>query len=93
MLDMKKIENIAKKIGKSTPKSVKNLGRSIEKKIFQTVQGQLSRLDMVSREEFDIQADVLSRAQEKLTQMEQKLAEIENKLKDEFTLSENGEKK
>ncbi|MFM9970675.1 MAG: accessory factor UbiK family protein [Burkholderiales bacterium] len=40
-----------------------------------------SKLDLVTREEFDIQAKVLERTREKLTRLEAQLAELEKKLK------------
>ena len=39
------------------------------------------RLDLVTREEFDVQRQVLARAREKITQLEAKLAALESKLK------------
>jgi hypothetical protein len=80
MFDPKKIEQIAKQIHESMPQSVKDLGTDVEQKVRQVIQGQLNKLDIVSREEFDVQTQVLLRTREKLTQMEQKLAEIESKL-------------
>lgn len=80
MFDPKKIEQIAKQIHESMPQSVKDLGSDVEQKVRQVIQGQLNKLDVVSREEFDVQTQVLLRTREKLTQMEQKLAEIESKL-------------
>jgi BMFP domain-containing protein YqiC len=41
------------------------------------LQAQLARLDLVTREEFDVQANVLRRTREKLTVLEQRLAELE----------------
>lgn len=37
----------------------------------------LGRLDLVTREEFDVQTDVLARTQEKLAALEARLAELE----------------
>jgi len=39
----------------------------------------LGKLDLVTREEFDVQADVLARAREKLAMLEARLAELENR--------------
>ncbi len=80
MFDPKKIEQIAKQIHESMPQPVKDLSSDVEQKVRQVIQGQLNKLDVVSREEFDVQTQVLLRTREKLTQMEQKLAEIESKL-------------
>ena len=51
--------------------------RDVEKNIRVLLGGFFSRLDLVSREEFDVQAKVLARTREKLAQMEARLAELE----------------
>ncbi|MFY2510176.1 ubiquinone biosynthesis accessory factor UbiK [Vibrio pectenicida] len=80
MFDPKKLEQIAKQIHDSMPTPVKELGADVDQKIRQVIQGQLNKLDVVSREEFDVQAQVLMRTREKLTVMEQKLTALEDKL-------------
>ncbi|MCG7491345.1 accessory factor UbiK family protein [Vibrio sp. Of14-4] len=80
MFDPKKLEQIAKQIHDSMPTPVKELGADVDQKIRQVIQGQLNKLDVVSREEFDVQTQVLMRTREKLTAMEQKLSELEDKL-------------
>jgi BMFP domain-containing protein YqiC len=82
MFDPKKLEQIAKQIHESMPQPVKDLGSDVEGKVRQVIQGQLNKLDVVSREEFDVQTQVLLRTREKLTQMEAKLSELEAKLAD-----------
>ena len=41
----------------------------------------LSRLDVVTREEFDVQQEVLKRTRAKLTELEEKVAALESQLK------------
>jgi BMFP domain-containing protein YqiC len=82
MFDPKKLEQIAKQIHESMPQPVRELGSDVEQKIRQVIQGQLNKLDVVSREEFDVQTQVLLRTREKLAQMEQKLSALEEKLGD-----------
>ncbi|EOK3361022.1 accessory factor UbiK family protein, partial [Shigella flexneri] len=53
MIDPKKIEQIARQVHESMPKGIREFGEDVEKKIRQTLQAQLTRLDLVSREEFD----------------------------------------
>lgn len=60
----------------------KKLGADVEQKVRQVIQGQLNKLDVVSREEFDVQTQVLLRTRQKLTELEQKMAELEAKLAD-----------
>ena len=52
MIDPKKIEQIARQVHESMPKGIREFGEDVEKKIRQTLQAQLTRLDLVSREEF-----------------------------------------
>ncbi|MFD1009330.1 MULTISPECIES: ubiquinone biosynthesis accessory factor UbiK [Oceanisphaera] len=80
MLDPKKLEDIAKQIQSSLPSGLKNMGEEAEKRIRTVLQAQLGKLDMVTREEFDVQTKVLLRTREKINQMEAKLALIERKL-------------
>ncbi|WP_024554268.1 ubiquinone biosynthesis accessory factor UbiK [Franconibacter helveticus 513] len=79
MIDPKKIEQIARQVQESMPKGIREFGEDVEKKIRQVLQSQLSRLDLVSREEFDVQTQVLLRTREKLTALEQRLTELENR--------------
>ncbi len=79
MIDPKKIEQIARQVHESMPKGIREFGDDVEKKIRQTLQAQLVRLDLVSREEFDVQTQVLLRTREKLALLEQRLTELENR--------------
>ncbi|MBT1063945.1 accessory factor UbiK family protein [Bowmanella sp. Y26] len=83
MLDPKKIEEIAKQISDAIPPGVKSMAEGAEAKVKQVLQSQLSKLDFVSREEFDVQTQVLVRTREKLTAMEERLAELEKQLRDQ----------
>ena len=51
----------------------------IEKNMRAMLTALFSRLDLVTREEFDVQSQVLARTREKLGQLEAKLAELEKK--------------
>ena len=79
MIDPKKIEQIARQVHESMPKGIRDLGDDVEKKVRQVIQSQLTRLDMVSREEFDVQTQVLLRTREKLALLEQRLNELESR--------------
>ncbi|GAA3548530.1 ubiquinone biosynthesis accessory factor UbiK [Zobellella aerophila] len=82
MLDPKKLEEIAKQIQSNLPSGLKNMGEEAEKRIRTVLQAQLGKLDMVTREEFDVQTKVLLRTREKLNEMEAKLALLERRLTD-----------
>jgi ubiquinone biosynthesis accessory factor UbiK len=49
----------------------------LEKNLRALLQSAFSRLDLVTREEFDVQREVLARTRAKLTELEAKLAELE----------------
>lgn len=49
----------------------------VEKNLKAAVTGGLARLDLVTREEFDVQAQVLARTREQLQALEQRLAALE----------------
>ena len=83
MFDPKKLEQLAKQIHDSMPAPVRELGADVDQKVRQVIQGQLTKLDVVSREEFDVQTQVLLRKRQKLADMEQKLADIEAKLEEQ----------
>ncbi|ACX86834.1 accessory factor UbiK family protein [Pectobacterium parmentieri] len=92
MIDPKKIEQIARQVHESMPKGIRELGDDVEKKVRQVLQAQLTRLDLVNREEFDIQTQVLLRTREKIARLEQRLTELEAKLSAEekpATVAEN----
>lgn len=77
MLNPKKLEEIAKQISEALPPGVKNMAEGAETKVKQVLQSQISRLDFVSREEFDIQNQVLMRTREKLADLEARVAKLE----------------
>ena len=51
--------------------------RDLQKNLRATLQSVFGRLDLVTREEFDVQQEVLARTREKLNRMELRLAELE----------------
>lgn len=77
MINAKKIEEIAKQVTDAIPPSVKNMATDFEDKAKSVLQNKLSQLDVVSREEFDIQTQVLIKTRTKLTELEEKVSELE----------------
>jgi BMFP domain-containing protein YqiC len=70
------INNIAHKLGEVLKQSP---AKDIENNIKAGLTSMLTKLDMVSREEFDVQTEVLARTRETLTLLEARLAELEKK--------------
>ncbi len=60
MLNPKKIEQVIQQIQDSLPQGIKDLGQDAEAKLKQTLQAQLAKLDLVTREEFDVQTQVIN---------------------------------
>jgi BMFP domain-containing protein YqiC len=74
------LDELARRLAESVPESVRAFGRDLEGNFKAVLQSQLSKLDLVSRQEFDVQAAILQRTQAKLTAMEERLKELEAKI-------------
>jgi len=74
------LDELARRLAESVPESVRAFGRDLEGNFKAVLQAQLSKLDLISRQEFDVQAAILDRTQAKLTAMEARLKEIEARL-------------
>ncbi len=82
MIDGKAIDELAQKISSLVPPGVKELQQDLEKNVQGVLQAAFAKMDLVTREEFDVQTEVLSRTRSKLEQLEKQIAELEEKLKD-----------
>lgn len=58
----------------------KSPAKDIEKNLRAMLSSAFSRLDLVTREEFDVQVKVLARTREKLVAIEARVSELEKKL-------------
>jgi BMFP domain-containing protein YqiC len=80
MLNAKKIEEIAKQVTDSIPPGLKTLANDFEDKTKSVLQRKLSQLDVVTREEFDVQTQVLIKTRSKIAELELRLTELESNL-------------
>ncbi|HFD78790.1 MAG TPA: accessory factor UbiK family protein [Gammaproteobacteria bacterium] len=80
MLDPKVLDELTRRISKAMPATARNIQGDLEKNLRTTIQAALARLDLVTREEFDVQAKVLMRSRARLEQLEKQVAELEAKL-------------
>jgi ubiquinone biosynthesis accessory factor UbiK len=76
MLDPKKIEEMARQIGAAIPPKFREVADDVEAKVKSVLQAKLSQLDFVSREEFDVQRQVLLRTREKLEVLEAQVQQL-----------------
>ena len=74
MLDPKVFEEISARLSALIAASP---AADIEKNVRALLSGFFSRLDLVSREEFDVQSQVLQRTREKLDALEKRVAQLE----------------
>lgn len=70
------INQLASKIEALLPSGLKQVKSDFDEKLKKLLQQQLSKMDFVSREDFDIQSKVLARTREKLEQLEKRLDEL-----------------
>jgi len=74
------LDDLARRLAESVPESVRAFGRDLEGNFKAVLQAQLAKLDLVSRQEFDVQAAVLARTQAQLSELGERLQQIEAKL-------------
>jgi ubiquinone biosynthesis accessory factor UbiK len=74
------LDDLAKRLADSVPESLRAFGRDLEGNFKAVLQAQLAKLDLVTRQDFDVQAAILERTREKLTTLEARLKDLEAKL-------------
>ena len=76
-MDTKLIDEILQRIRSELPEGFKSFRDDVEKNLRAVLQGIFSKLYLVSREEFDVQTEVLARAREKIDRLEKQLRKLE----------------
>ena len=66
MFDPKQFEDLAKKLNTTLPSSLQNFENEIQQKFKEILHSAFTRMDLVTREEFDVQIKVLARTREKV---------------------------
>ena len=72
-----KFEEMTKQVLDSLPSDLNKIQEDVEKNIKAALQATFSRLDLVSREEFDIQTELLSRTRALVEELEKKIDDLE----------------
>ena len=75
--DPRLIDDLARRLAGSLPESLVALRRDLEQNFKAVLQSGLAKLDLVTRQEFDIQAAVLRRSRERLEELEKRIAALE----------------
>jgi ubiquinone biosynthesis accessory factor UbiK len=79
-IDTAALDDLARRLAESVPEPLRALRRDIEGNFKAVLQSGLAKLDLITREEFDVQAALLARTQAKITALEARLKELEAKV-------------
>ena len=80
MFDPKAIDDIANRLANAVPPGLSSLKGDLEKNFHAILQGALGKLDLVTREEFEVQKAVLAKTRTKLEDLEIRVAAMEKEL-------------
>lgn len=78
MFDANFLDDLAKRLSNCVPPALLDAKQDLEKNFRSVLQSTFSKLDLVTREEFDTQTKVLARTREKLDKLEKIVSELES---------------
>jgi len=70
-------DDLARRLADAVPPGVQGLQKDLEKNFRTIVQSTMAKFDLVTREEFDVQTQVLARTRQKVEVLEHKVAQLE----------------
>jgi BMFP domain-containing protein YqiC len=79
--DPKSLDDLARRLANAVPPGLVALKNDLEQNFKAVLQSGLTKLDLVTRQEFDIQSGVLRRSRERLEELEARIAALEGKKK------------
>lgn len=79
MIDNKTLDDMVKRLTEMMPESVQHLHADIEKNLKAGLSGTFQRMDLVTREEFEVQTALLERTRERLAAMESRVQALEKR--------------
>ena len=79
--DPKSLDDLARRLADAVPPGLTALKNDLEQNFKAVLQSGLARLDLVTRQEFDVQSGVLRRSRERLEELEARIAALEGKKK------------
>ncbi|MFZ1641850.1 MAG: accessory factor UbiK family protein [Candidatus Contendobacter sp.] len=80
MIDPKAFDDLAKRFAEAVPPSFRQFQAEMEKNFHAALQATLAKLELVTREEFDVQQAVLARTRAKLEELEKQVTDLETKV-------------
>jgi BMFP domain-containing protein YqiC len=76
MFDPKQFDDLAQKLFATLPLSLQNIENDIQLKFKEILQATFTRMDLITRDEFDVQCKVLARTREKLEQLQNQVDDL-----------------
>lgn len=76
-METPRIDELARKLLESVPAGLRSLQTDLESNFRSVLRSNLSKLDLLTREEFDTQAKVLERTRSRLEALEARVAQME----------------
>jgi BMFP domain-containing protein YqiC len=83
MINTEKLDELARRLAESMPAGLREFQADIEKNLKASLQGTFQRMDLVTREEFEVQSALLARSRERLRALEDRIAALEARLEAE----------
>lgn len=80
MIDLNHIDDLARRLSGLVPPGLRESREDLQENFKAVLQSGLQKLDLVTREEFDVQRAVLLRTREKLERLQDVVAELESRL-------------
>jgi BMFP domain-containing protein YqiC len=80
-MEQVRLDEIARKLVAGLPDAARTMRRDLESNFRAILQAQLGRLDLTTRDEFEVQTKVLERTRALLEQLEQRVQLLEEQLK------------
>ena len=77
MIDPRKFDDLARRIQESLPPGLAGVREDVTRNIRAIIAAGIARMDLVEREEFDVQSAVLARTREKLEALEARVRRLE----------------
>lgn len=74
------LDDLARQLTDAIPANLRDLGGDLQRNFKSMLQSGLDRMELVTREEFDVQADLLGRTRKTLETLDARLAELEQQL-------------